>query len=326
MTDRNPSFDPADIRGSASSDPHADAENTEDLPGNYRTPDDATSNQCPTCSKTLPQAEVQCPFCAGESLVEPSVEDEGSVDEWSFGRVVLAIVEGTTRYHAQAFGAAAFAVSDDLTTGTEAARATVKCRAAFDAEPAPQLTDGWPSLPDIVRADRAVGQTFLDTAVEQTDWECPDTKPRLFVEDGDGLTEYSQFEALAARIEEGEAEYWLVPGLIQEYSVGDPASLEHRHYCVGCQEPAPHSYAGRDGLDSAPMTGREIWTCDVCEHPRFLDLEEELSESEEDHSREWLPDGVSYEDVHAGDPLPHEFEFEQQIDAYRERHGQYPWE
>ncbi|WP_434530209.1 hypothetical protein ACODNH_01610 (plasmid) [Haloarcula sp. NS06] len=143
MTGQNPDLDPADIRGSASSDPHADVEDTEDLPGNYRTPDGANSNQCSTCSKPLPEAEVQCPFCAGESLVEPSVEDEGSVDEWSFGRVVLAVVEGQTKYHAQAFGAAAFAVSDDLTTGTEATHATVKCRAAFDAEPAPQLTDGY---------------------------------------------------------------------------------------------------------------------------------------------------------------------------------------
>ncbi|MBX0297209.1 hypothetical protein [Haloarcula nitratireducens] len=326
MTDRNPGFDPADIHGSVSTDPHADADDTEDLPGNYRTPDGADSTQCSICSKPSPEAEVQCPFCAGESLIDPTVKNEQAVDEWSFGRVVLAVVKGNTRYHAQAVGSAAFAVSDDLATGTEATHATVKCRAAFDAEPASQLTDGWPFLPDIIRADRSVGQTLLDVADEQTDWERPDTEPRVFVEDGDGLTEYSQFEALATRIEESEGEYWLVPGIVQEYSVGDPASLEHRYYCVECQEPAPHSYAGRDGFDSAPVTGREIWTCDVCDHPRFLDLEEESSESGEERPREWLPDDVSYEDVHAVEPLPHEREFDQQITDYYERHERYPWE
>ncbi|WP_135306409.1 hypothetical protein [Haloarcula amylovorans] len=326
MTDWNPSFDPADIRGSASADPRADADDAEDLPGNYRTPDDADSTQCSTYSKPLPEAEVHCPFCAGDALVDPTVENERSVDEWSFGRVILAVVEGNTKYHAQAFGAAAFAVSDDLTTGTESSRATVKCRADFNAEPAPQLTEGWPFPPDIVRFGRSVGQTLFETAVEQTDWERPNTTPRLFVEDGDGLTEYSQFEALATRIEESEAEYWLVPGIVQAYSLGDPGDLEYRYDCVGCQEPTPHSYAGRDGLDLYPVTGREIWMCDVCEHARFLDLEEESSESDEEQSREWLPDSVSSEDVHAGDPLPHEIEFDQQIGAYRERHGQYPWE
>ncbi|WP_135305630.1 hypothetical protein [Haloarcula amylovorans] len=214
-------------------------------------------------------------------------------------------------------------MSDDLTTDAET-RADVKCRADFDTEPAPQLTTGWPTLPDVVRVDAAVGQTILSTAVEETEWDDAQTEPVLFVEDGDGLEEYSELEVLQTLVAESDEGYWLVPGIVQQYAVGESVDIASEFYCVACQEPTPHSYTDRDGIGSYPVVGRAIWTCNACGQSRFVD--EVASETNQESPREWLPEEVSSEDVHAGDPLPHEIKFDHQIGAYRERHGQYPWE
>ncbi|WP_135306017.1 hypothetical protein [Haloarcula amylovorans] len=324
MTDRNPEFDPADIRGTASSDPETASANREALSGNY--PDDgvaADSGTCRTCWRETPDGRPQCPFCAQNGVAESIVEGGETTEEWSFGRVVIAVVEATSKYHARALGAAAFAVSDDLTTDAET-RAEVKCRADFDTEPAPQLTAGWPALPDTVRVDAVVGQTIFSTAVEKTEWNDVETEPVLFVEDGDGLEKYSEFEALEAVIAENDENYWIVPGVVQRYAAGESVDTASTFYCVACQEPAPHSFAGRDGIGSYPVVGRSIWACDACGQPRFVD--DVASETNQESSREWLPEGVSYEDVHAGEPLPHEREFNQQITDYYERREQYPWQ
>ena len=85
VTDRNPEFDPADIRGAARSDPRAtDAGDTEEsLPGNYPTEEEAgTGNTCATCWRSIPDNQVQCPHCATEQISESSVVDEGTVEEW----------------------------------------------------------------------------------------------------------------------------------------------------------------------------------------------------------------------------------------------------
>ncbi|MBX0298039.1 hypothetical protein [Haloarcula nitratireducens] len=324
MTDRNPEFDPADIRGTASSDPETANANREALSGNYPGDDGVAedSGTCRTCWRETLDGRPQCPFCAQNGVAEPTVEG-GDGAEWSFGRVVIAVVEAQSKYHARALGAAAFAVSNDLTTDAET-RADVKCRAAFDTEPAPQLTTGWPPLPDAVRIDAAVAQTILSTAVEKTEWDDVQTKPVLFVEDGDGLEEYSEFDALETLLAENDEDYWLVPGIVQRYAVKESADIASKFYCVACQEPMPHSYAGRDGIGSYPVAVRAIWTCDACGQPRFVD--DVASKRDQESPREWVPEGVSYEDAHAGEPLPHEREFDQQITDYYERHERYPWQ
>ena len=124
VTDRNPEHDPADIRGAARSDPNAaDSDTDEDIPGNYPTHADGRerANTCATCQQEIPDGRSKCPHCASNTVREPSDGDDTAVDEWTFGRVVVAVVPGNSTYHARALGASAFTVSDSIATGSDVA-------------------------------------------------------------------------------------------------------------------------------------------------------------------------------------------------------------
>ncbi|MUV51302.1 hypothetical protein GJ630_17205, partial [Haloarcula sp. CBA1122] len=121
VTDRNPEYDPADIRGAASSDPETRGNGRERVLDSTgypdRTEDDART--CRTCGQGIPRDERQCPFCAQTGISEIPADDQDSspLGEWTFGRVVLALVEANTDFHARALGAAAFSVSDSIASG-----------------------------------------------------------------------------------------------------------------------------------------------------------------------------------------------------------------
>ncbi len=329
VTDRNPEYDPADIRGSANSDPKARGNGQErvlESRGYPSEPEDA-SRTCATCGKDIPRDERQCPFCAHTSVSETPADDhdDSSFGEWTFGRVVLALVEANTTFHARALGAAAFSVSDSIASGEETSHGTVKCRAAFGSEPASTLTKGWPELPTETTIGEDPGQTLLETADEQTDWDGDDVQPRIYLEDGSPVTNRSEFHRLRGEFRQDDGTYWLVPGIVQRHQArSELGTLGVEFHCRQCGAVTGHESHGLDGFECHSHLDRMIWTCRECGQHRHEPEQED--DSEEVTGYEHLPDGVSPEDIHGDEPDFQEQAFHDQIEAYRERHGSFPWE
>ena len=329
VTDRNPDFDPADIRGAARSDPDAvDGDADEELPGNYPTHHDGRerANTCATCWQQIPDGRIKCPHCATNQVREPSDGDEAStaLAEWSFGRVVVAVVSGTSRYHARALGASAFRLSNSIATGPDVSHGEVKLRAAFETAPASHLTDGWPELPLEALIDESEGTTLFETAVEATDWE-GDGEPHIYREAGNPVTTLGELESFKDEIDAADEQYWVVPGVVQRYqATPDPEDIDDPLYCVSCAEVTGHDAVRKDGITSHPYRRRTIWVCTHCGQPRHEPDRD--SDTPAHTGYDHLPKDVSPEDMHGDEPDFAEREFQTQIDAYRERHGCFPWE
>lgn len=279
MTDRNLEFDPADIREAARSDPRAtDAgDGEESLPGNYPTEESAGSGStCATCWRSIPNDQVQCPHCATEQISESSVGGESTVEEWSFGRVVIAVVPGISTYHARALGASAFSVSDHIVTGSDVSHGDVKLRADFETAPASHLTAGWLDLPAEVPVDEPAGQALFETAVNQTDW-ADDGDPQIYREDGQPVIGHDALDALEREIREADEQYWVIPGIVQRYeSTPDPANIGEKLYCVECGSVTGHKFVGHDGIAEKPHCGRSVWACQSCRQPQHEPSDSDL--------------------------------------------------
>ncbi|MBX0288448.1 hypothetical protein EGH22_19125 [Halomicroarcula sp. F28] len=284
MTDRNPEYDPADIRGAARSDPGAEdvADDGDTLPGNYPTHRDGQdrANTCASCWQAIPEGEIKCPHCASNGVSESSASDgDTAVQEWSFGRAVVAIVPGNSTYHARALGASAFDVSDQVATGPEVSHGEVKLRAAFETAPASHLTAGWPDLPPEAPIDEPDGRALFETAVDKTHWD-GDGEPRIYREDGSPVTTSGELDTLEAEIDAADQQYWVVPGIVQRYeSTPDLDNIDEPLYCVDCGEIIGHEAVGHDSIAPYPHRGRPIWVCKTCGQPRHEPADSE-SESE----------------------------------------------
>jgi RNase P subunit RPR2 len=329
VTDRNPEYDPADIRGSASPDPESRGNGRERVLESCRYPSEPEDaiRTCATCGKSIPRNERQCPFCAHTSVSETPADDQDDspLGEWTFGRVVLALVEANTDFHARALGAAAFSVSDSIASGGDTSHGTVKCRAAFGSEPASTLTKGWPELPTETTIDEDRGQALLETADEQTDWDKSDVQPRIYLEDGSPVTNHSEFQQLTDEFRQDDGTYWLVPGVVQRHQArSELGTLGVEFHCRQCGAVTGHELHGLDGFECHSHCDRLIWTCRECGQHRHEPEQED--DTDESTGYEHLPDGVSPEDIHGDEPDFQEQEFQDQIEAYRERYGLFPWE
>ena len=328
MTDPDPEYDPEDIRGAARSDPAAETEAVPDgdsVAGNYPTRADGRerANTCATCWQQIPEERIKCPHCASNKVREPSDGDDTAVQEWTFGRVVVAVVPGNSTYHARALGASAFTVSNSVATGPDVSHGEVKPRADFETAPASHLTAGWPDLPPEAPIDEPDGTTLFETAVEETNWDSL-ADPRIYRKDGSPVTSRDELESLQDDIDAADEQYWVVPGIVQRYeATPDRSEIDEPLYCVDCGSITGHEAAGRDSIEPHPHRGRPIWACTRCGQPRHepdRDSDEPISTG-----YEHLPDNVSPEDIHGDEPNFEKREFHSQIDGYRERHGCFPW-
>ncbi len=65
---------------------------------------------CRTCEEDISRDEHYCSFYAQTGVLETPSDDQDTspLGEWTFGRVIFALVEANTDFHARALGAAAF--------------------------------------------------------------------------------------------------------------------------------------------------------------------------------------------------------------------------
>jgi hypothetical protein len=237
---------------------------------------------------------------------------------------MLALVEANSDFHARALGAAAFSVSDSIASGDNTSHGTVKCRGAFGTKPASNLTQGWPDLPTETTIDEDTGQALLATADEQTNWDGSDVQPRIYLEDGSPITDHSEFQRLTDEFRQDDGTYWLVPGVVQRHQArSELGTLGIEFYCRQCSAVTGHESHGLDGFECHPYVDRMIWACREC--GQYRHEPEQDSDTAETTGYEHLSDGVSPEDIHGDEPDFQEQEYQDQISAYRDRHGFFPW-
>ncbi len=202
----------------------------------------------------------------GKTSPEQSTEVVGST--WSFGRVVLAIVPATTRYMAVALGAAAFSLQDSFVDDPAVIDSDVEPVYDFDSAPASTLSSDWGhDLPAATRLDTGTGNQLLDTALRKTN-QTGESTPYLYDAEGYPLLSRDDLEAVIQT--ESEKPYWVVPGIVQRYTITLPDGPETQLSCRCRSIATPHVFSGRGGAPSSvPEMARPIWLCRICGRPTY---------------------------------------------------------
>ena len=192
--------------------------------------------------------------------------------------MVHLLVEASTFYAAVAKGAAA------ATFVTKADRdpAVDTCQLIYDldAEPAAQLVDKWPSLPEAVRATSESGEQLLTVARERTGQTELTQSHRegayttfLYDEGGHDVCDEN---GLTDLLESAGDDVWLVPAIALQRSVDDDHSENHqpsapskaRLECLECGRMTEHEFQEFESLPDDEWPGQPMWECQGCQSPR----------------------------------------------------------
>jgi len=150
----------------------------------------------------------------------------------------------------------------------------------LDEEPAVQLANRWPSLPEAVRVTSKEGRQLLAAARDRTVWTDVSQSPRedrhktfLYDEAGYAIIEENQ---LTSQLENTD-DLWLVPAIALQDS-GDDIHAEshqssvpskHRLECWECDRETEHRFDEFESLPSEDWSGQPIWECRVCRTTRY---------------------------------------------------------
>jgi hypothetical protein len=211
--------------------------------------------------------------------LDGSEEKQSNSDtEWTLLHVVHFVVEALTFDSAVAKGTAAAG----LLTKADRDSAVDDCRLIyeFDEEPAPQLADKWPSLPEAVRITSDSGRQLLETARERTEWQ-DTTQSRhdgehatfLYDESGRGVHDEHRLVSLL----EDADDVWLVSAIALQQSVEETTIDSHqrgrpnrRHLeCRGCDRDTRHRFLDFEAVSDDKWSGQPMWECQICGMPRY---------------------------------------------------------
>jgi len=185
MDDNQSDFEELRPLGEATSTPDAELsertnkevdDSTTEYPPGY--PDDIapTESECASCGTSIPATQTKCEFCLTYHLERSDAEQNRSTDEPTLLHVVHLLVEASTFYAAVAKGSAAAT----LLSKPDKDPAVDECLMIYDLdeEPAVQLADQWPSLPEAVRVRSKEGEQLLAAARDRTMWTDEPQSPR----------------------------------------------------------------------------------------------------------------------------------------------------
>ncbi|RXK48020.1 hypothetical protein [Halorientalis pallida] len=290
MSDKNPLYDEDDPRGTVYSDPTGDphTEPDEHDPASGYYPDQKPQREqydrhtCQDCDREIPESYDRCGLCArkaGETTDRPWPQDDNTKTEsdqetpdWTFGRVVFAVVQASTRYEALALGTSAFTLADGdaLLGDTNAGYADVKPVADFESSPARHLTAGWGDVVEVAPLDTDDGERLFEAAIERTVQDSG-ANTHLYLTEGDPLVTQDDVDTLEGQITDGDEQYWLVPGIIRRYKSDPDRAIPESNpeilHCQQCEEDTDHRYTGKSTLEGE--RGRPVWVCAECDTPRF---------------------------------------------------------
>lgn len=238
----------------------------------------STRSECSSCGASIPANRTKCRFCLSNHLDGTSDDSRPPDTEWTLLHVVHLLVEASTYYAAVAKGAAAAT----LLTKTDRDPAVDDCQLIYDldAEPAAQLTDKWPSLPEAVRVSSESGEQLLVAVRERTgQTELTQSQRKgahttfLYDEGGRNVREEDQLTVL---LESAGDDVWLVPGIALQRSVDDDQSKNRqpsvpsktRLECRKCGRMTKHQFQEFESLPDDEWSGQPMWECQVCKSPR----------------------------------------------------------
>lgn len=243
-------------------------------------PEHPTSDtaECRSCGAPIPTSQTKCRFCLTNHLGDSDTATTETSQEATLVGIVFAIVESSTFYGAVAKGAAAGNLL--VTSETEG---ITEHRLIYDLteEPASQLVDQWPSLPDATKVASKVGEQLLtairDRMNEQEHSAFADAQEAracLYDETGDALRDESRLDTM---LENADDPMWLVPGIALRESSEDsdqdrqPSSLPTRVQleCHHCGSETGHRFNTYETLPDDTWSGQPIWECQECGACRY---------------------------------------------------------
>ena len=239
----------------------------------------STRSECSSCGALIPANRTKCRFCLSNHLDGTSDDSPTPDTEWTLLHVVHLLVEASTFYAAVAKGAAAAT----LLTKVDRDPAIDDCLLIYDldAEPAAQLTDKWPSLPEAVRVTSESGEQLLTVArgrTGQTDstQSGSERAHTTFLYD-EGGHDVSDEDRITDLLESAENDVWLVPSIALQRSVDDEDSKDRhpsvpsraRFECGQCGRKTEHQFQELESLPDDEWSGQPMWECQVCQSPRY---------------------------------------------------------
>ena len=237
-----------------------------------------TESECASCGTSIPATQTKCEFCLTYHLDGFDDDQERSTDESTLLHVIHFLVEASTFYAAVAKGSAAAT----LLSKPDKDPAVDECLMIYDldAEPAQQLSDRWPSLPEAVQVTSHEGQQLLAAVRDQTVWSdqpqssCEDRHGRfLYGEAGNAITKENQLRGLL----ETPDDRWLVPAIALQDCVDDGHEASHRTSvptihrmkCWECDRETTHRFGEFESFPSEDWSGQPLWECRECGNPRY---------------------------------------------------------
>ena len=246
--------------------------------GGYPRGQTETDGGCRSCGALIPASQTKCRFCLTHHLGDESSSTNETTAAATILYVVHLFVEASTFYAAIVKGAAAAT----LLTKADRDPAVDDCQliSDLDAEPAAQLTDKWPSLPEAVRVTSESGEQLLTAARERTG-QTESTQSRregahttfLYDERGHDVRDEDRLTGL---LESAENDIWLVPAIALQHSVDDEHSKDRhpsvpsraRLECRKCDRQTEHQFQEFETAPDDEWSGQPMWGCQVCQSPR----------------------------------------------------------
>jgi len=192
---------------------------------------------------------------------------------------VFTLVESSTFYGAVAKGAAAGnLLVKDVTTGSIDDHQLIY---DLEGEPASQLAEQWPSLPDATKTTSAAGEQLLTTIRDRLENQGystfaggQETKTCLYDKQGEPLQTESRLDT---RLENADDKMWLVPGIAlresKEASNRDDqlpgTPTKEQLGCYHCDNETDHRFDSHEALPDDTWSGQAIWECRACGACRY---------------------------------------------------------
>ncbi|MCU4728641.1 biosurfactant protein 1, partial [Halapricum hydrolyticum] len=231
----------------------------------------ATKNECSSCGAVVHACQTKCQFCLTNHPGDTNSDYHSSEGEWNLLHIVHLLVEASTFYAAVAKGAAAAT----LLTKADRDPAVNDCQLIYDlnTEPATQLSDKWPSLPEAVRVTSEDGEQLLVAVRERTgQTELTQSQRKgahttfLYEEGGHGVRDEDRLTEL---LESAEDDVWLVPSIALQRSVDDDQSENRqpsvpsktRLECRKCGRMTEHQFQEFESLPDDEWSGQPMWEC-----------------------------------------------------------------
>lgn len=185
------------------------------------------------------------------------------------------LVESASLYGAVAKGGAAA----KLLCKNDSFPAVHVCRLIYDLdkEPASQLTEQWPILPEAASLSTDKGQELLAAIRDQLEedesesrWVADHELPTcLYDESGDGIRNQSRLEAL---IKHSKDEVWIVPAIAikktkkapMQRNQDESGPATEQLECIHCENTTEHEFQTHESIPVEDFSGQAIWECQEC--------------------------------------------------------------